>query len=101
MQSAAQVLAGDFAPPATAQGFATALWRAATRVAIGGAGGVPSPLFGLPLIGWENLTWALPLALVLALILWWLMERSRFGFFISGLVSLASVLLFVFVGLND
>ena len=35
----------------------------------------------LPLIGWENLTLALPLALVLALLLWWLMERSRFGFF--------------------
>lgn len=35
----------------------------------------------LPLVGWENLTLALPLALVLALLLWWLMERSRFGFF--------------------
>lgn len=35
----------------------------------------------LPLMGWENLTLALPLALVLALLLWWLMERSRFGFF--------------------
>ncbi|MCB1376868.1 MAG: ABC transporter permease [Alphaproteobacteria bacterium] len=35
----------------------------------------------LPLIGWENLTLALPLALLLAIILWWLMERSRFGFF--------------------
>ena len=35
----------------------------------------------LPLLGWENLTLALPLALVLALVLWWLMDRSRFGFF--------------------
>ena len=35
----------------------------------------------LPLLGWENLTLALPMALVLALVLWWLMERSRFGFF--------------------
>ena len=35
----------------------------------------------LPLLGWENLTLALPLAIVLAIILWWLMERSRFGFF--------------------
>lgn len=35
----------------------------------------------LPLIGWENLTLALPMALVLALLLWWFMERSRFGFF--------------------
>jgi ABC-type uncharacterized transport system permease subunit len=35
----------------------------------------------LPLIGWENLTLALPLALILAVLLWWLMERSRFGFF--------------------
>lgn len=35
----------------------------------------------LPLIGWENLTLALPLALVLAIVLWWMMERSRFGFF--------------------
>ena len=35
----------------------------------------------LPLIGWENLTLALPMALVLAILLWWLMEKSRFGFF--------------------
>ena len=65
MQSAAQVLAGSFKPPATAQGFAAALWRAATRVAIGGAGGVPSPLFGLPLIGWAMGLLLLPLVLAL------------------------------------
>lgn len=35
----------------------------------------------LPLLGWENLTLALPLAILLAIILWWLMEVSRFGFF--------------------
>lgn len=35
----------------------------------------------LPLLGWENITLALPLAIVLAILLWWLMERSRFGFF--------------------
>ena len=29
-----------------------------------------------------------------------IMRLSRFGFFFSGLLSLASVLLFVFVGLN-
>ncbi|MCB1434301.1 MAG: ABC transporter permease [Alphaproteobacteria bacterium] len=40
-----------------------------------------SPAERLPLLGWENLTMALPLALVLAFVLWWLMERSRFGFF--------------------
>ena len=39
------------------------------------------PAERLPLLGWENLTLALPLALVLAVVLWWLMERSRFGFF--------------------
>ena len=35
----------------------------------------------LPSIGIMDLTWALPIALVSALILWWLMEKSRFGFF--------------------
>jgi ABC-type uncharacterized transport system permease subunit len=32
-------------------------------------------------IGWENLTFALPLALALALVCWWLLNISRFGFF--------------------
>lgn len=40
-----------------------------------------NPWERLPSLGWENLTLALPLALVLALVLWWLMDRSRFGFF--------------------
>jgi simple sugar transport system permease protein len=35
----------------------------------------------LGLIGWENLTYALPLALGLALVCWWLLSISRFGFF--------------------
>lgn len=39
------------------------------------------PVERLPLLGWENLTLALPMAVVLAILLWWLMERSRFGFF--------------------
>jgi ABC-type uncharacterized transport system permease subunit len=34
----------------------------------------------LPLIGWESVTWALPLALVLAVLCWWLLNVSRFGF---------------------
>lgn len=40
-----------------------------------------SPAERLPLLGWENLTLTLPMALALAIVLWWLMERSRFGFF--------------------
>lgn len=35
----------------------------------------------LGLVGWENLTYALPLALALALVCWWLLSVSRFGFF--------------------
>jgi ABC-type uncharacterized transport system permease subunit len=35
----------------------------------------------LGLVGWENLTYALPLALVLAALMWWLLGVSRFGFF--------------------
>ncbi len=35
----------------------------------------------LPSLGWENLSMTLPLAIALAIILWWLMEISRFGFF--------------------
>ena len=35
----------------------------------------------LPLIGWESLTLALPIALALALLCWWLLNVSRFGFF--------------------
>lgn len=35
----------------------------------------------LALVGWANLTWALPLALILALVIWWLLSISRFGFY--------------------
>jgi simple sugar transport system permease protein len=35
----------------------------------------------LPLLGWQNLTWALPLALILAVVIWWLLNVSRFGFY--------------------
>jgi simple sugar transport system permease protein len=35
----------------------------------------------MPALGWGNLTLALPLALGLAVLLWWLMEVSRFGFY--------------------
>jgi simple sugar transport system permease protein len=31
-------------------------------------------------LGWENLTWALPLAGLLTLLCWWLLNVSRFGF---------------------
>ena len=39
------------------------------------------PLERLPLLGWQNLTWALPLALLLAVVIWWLLNVSRFGFY--------------------
>lgn len=35
----------------------------------------------LPLVGWESVGYALPLALVLALLCWWLLSVSRPGFF--------------------
>jgi ABC-type uncharacterized transport system permease subunit len=35
----------------------------------------------LPLIGWQNVTLALPVALVLAVLIWWLLNVSRFGFY--------------------
>jgi simple sugar transport system permease protein len=35
----------------------------------------------LPALGWANLTWALPLALILAVVIWWLLNVSRFGFY--------------------
>ena len=35
----------------------------------------------LPLVGWENITWALPIALILAVAIWWLLNVSRFGFY--------------------
>jgi general nucleoside transport system permease protein len=35
----------------------------------------------LPLLGWQSLTWSLPIALVLAVLCWWLLNVSRFGFY--------------------
>ena len=35
----------------------------------------------LPQLGWESLTYALPLALLLTLFCWWLFSLSRFGFY--------------------
>jgi simple sugar transport system permease protein len=40
-----------------------------------------APFERLPMIGWENVSWALPLALVLAVVIWWLLNVSRFGFY--------------------
>ena len=37
----------------------------------------------LPLLGWQNLGWSVPLALLLALLCWWLMNVSRIGFFMK------------------
>jgi ABC-type uncharacterized transport system permease subunit len=39
------------------------------------------PFERLPMIGWENVSWALPLALILAVVIWWLLNVSRFGFY--------------------
>ena len=39
------------------------------------------PIERLPAIGWESVTYVLPLALVLALLCWWLLAISRQGFF--------------------
>lgn len=34
----------------------------------------------LPLLGWQNLSWALPLAGLMAVSLWWVMSYSRVGY---------------------
>lgn len=41
----------------------------------------------LPSLGWQNLTWALPIAGVLTLALWWLFSVSRVGYLIDVLRS--------------
>jgi simple sugar transport system permease protein len=41
----------------------------------------------LPQLGWQNLTWALPLSGIFALALWWLYSSSRFGYFLDFLSS--------------
>ncbi|MBN9669726.1 ABC transporter permease [Roseibium aggregatum] len=37
----------------------------------------------LPLLGWLNLTWTLPLAALLAGLLWWLLSYSRIGYLLD------------------
>jgi ABC-type uncharacterized transport system permease subunit len=39
------------------------------------------PADRLGLIGWENLTYAIPLALLLVVLCWWCLNVSRFGFY--------------------
>ncbi len=41
----------------------------------------------LPSLGWENLTVALPLALLLVLLIWWVFSVSRVGYLISFVSS--------------
>ncbi|WP_238369890.1 ABC transporter permease [Heliomarina baculiformis] len=41
----------------------------------------------LPMLGWLNLNWALPLAVGLALILWWIMSFSRVGYLLDLMSS--------------
>lgn len=40
----------------------------------------PSERLGL--MGWENLTYAVPLAIVLTLVCWWLLNLSKWGYFV-------------------
>ncbi|MCC6001780.1 MAG: ABC transporter permease [Pararhodobacter sp.] len=37
----------------------------------------------LPRLGWQNLTWSVPLAAGLALALWWVMSKSRLGYLLD------------------
>ncbi|MAM60276.1 MAG: ABC transporter permease [Maritimibacter sp.] len=39
----------------------------------------------LPPLGWQNLTWALPIVGFLSLVLWWVYSASRFGYFLDFL----------------
>ena len=41
----------------------------------------------LPTLGWENLTFALPLALLFVLIIWWVFSFSRVGYLINFVSS--------------
>lgn len=45
----------------------------------------------LPMIGWQNLTWALPLSGLLALLLWWIYSASRAGYLIDLMRSNATM----------
>lgn len=37
----------------------------------------------LPMLGWLNLTWTLPLAAILAVLLWWILSFSRVGYLLD------------------
>lgn len=37
----------------------------------------------LPMLGWLNLTWTLPLAAILATLLWWILSFSRVGYLLD------------------
>ena len=41
----------------------------------------------LPMLGWQNLTWTLPLAGVLAAVTWWIFSFSRVGYLIDLMQS--------------
>jgi simple sugar transport system permease protein len=41
----------------------------------------------LPKLGWENLTYALPLAVFLVLLVWWILSFSRVGYLLSFVSS--------------
>lgn len=45
----------------------------------------------LPQLGWMNLTWALPLSGLLALVLWWVYSASRLGYLIDLMRSNATM----------
>ena len=45
----------------------------------------------LPMIGWQNLTWALPLSGLLALLLWWIYSASRAGYLVDLMRSNATM----------
>ena len=45
----------------------------------------------LPQLGWQNLNWGLPLAIVLAVVLWWVFSKSRVGYLIDILRSNATM----------
>ena len=57
---------GAGARPLLQAGFPAALWRAAMQVQMNGEGAIPSPVLGLPLIGWAIALLLLPSVLALA-----------------------------------
>ncbi len=57
---------GAGSKPAALAGFPAALWQAAMQVQMNGEGAIPSPVLGIPLIGWGIALLLLPSVLVLA-----------------------------------